>query len=129
MGCENSDTLIDKLRDNPIINIDQNDSLTDENNTTKGLISSINQQPIAIITIDDNSTFKEDVNITLDGSKSKDADGKIISYSWLTYTVNNPDSNSSKAIIGDTNTLTTSFGVGVHIIELVVKGWCRSHRR
>ena len=96
-SCSNSD--LDKL----------SSTLTKDNN--KNDTSSINQQPIAIISIDKNITFRENTDIRLDATNSFDSDGSIVSYLWK---------NGDK-IIGNTKTISVKFASAVYIIELQVE--------
>jgi hypothetical protein len=98
ISCSNSD--LDKLSNVLSKKILQEDGF-----------SSINQQPIAIITINENIAFKENMDITFDASSSFDPDGSISSYLWK---------NEGK-IIGNTKSISIKLPSAIHIIELEIK--------
>lgn len=100
LSCSNSD--LDKLSNN----------LTKEKiNDDVDNSSSLNQQPIAIIRIDENVTFRENMDIILDANNSVDTDGKIVSFVW----------KNGDEIIGSEEQITIQLSSAVYIIELEVE--------
>ncbi len=95
-SCSSSD--LDKLSKN--LTKDESDSS-----------AKINQQPIAMISIDKNITFRENVEITLDAKDSFDTDGNIVSFVWK---------NDNK-IIGNGEQLKIKLPSAVYIIELEIE--------
>jgi hypothetical protein len=76
----------------------------------KNRLEIINTPPVA--KIDGNKTLLLNETVTVDGSKSSDSDGNIVSYRWIL---------NDKTVGTDSSIVIKDLTVGVHILTLIVK--------